>query len=111
MAPLLIERVSDESGEIIYVGRPGPLAAPISRRTAENLKVLMRETVLSGTCHKTFRWLLRKQAFKDVDLGAKTGNINDKTDRYKYDWLLAFAIPPNGDEAICVAVLAVHGKG
>jgi hypothetical protein len=48
--------------------------------------------------------------FKNVDLGAKTGNINDKMDRHKYDWLLAFAIPPNGEEAICVAVLSVHEK-
>jgi cell division protein FtsI/penicillin-binding protein 2 len=109
MAPFLIERISNESGDIFYVGQPIPLAHPISKKTADNLKILMQETVLSGTCRKTFRWLLRKAAFKVVEIGAKTGNINDKTGRFKYDWLSAFAIPPGGADAICVAVLSVHG--
>ena len=110
MEPFLVERISNEYGEILYQRQPVPLASPITRRTAEGLKILMLETILTGTCRKTFKWLRRKEVFKDVDLGAKTGNINDKTDRFKYDWLLAYAIPPNGDEAICVAVLSVHGK-
>ncbi|MCP4667025.1 MAG: hypothetical protein GY849_11740, partial [Deltaproteobacteria bacterium] len=110
MAPFLVERISNDSGAIVYQRQPVALASPITGRTAEALKVLMSETVLTGTCRKAFRWLRRKEVCKNVDLGAKTGNINDKTDQYKYDWLLAYAIPPNGDEAICVAVLGVHGK-
>jgi cell division protein FtsI/penicillin-binding protein 2 len=110
MAPFLVERISNEYGDILYQRQPVPLATPITRKTAEALKSLMEETILTGTCRKSFTWLRRKEVFKDVDLGAKTGNINDKTDRFKYDWLLAYAIPPDGEETICVAVLSVHGK-
>ena len=45
-----------------------------------------------------------------MKLGAKTGTINDPSDRYKFDWITAYALPGNGDRGICVAVLAVHGK-
>ena len=60
------------------------------------LKVLMRDTVVYGTCRKSFRPLRRKKAFKDVDFGAKTGTINDKKDQFKYDWFTGYVLPQNG---------------
>ena len=84
--------------------------SPISRHTAEILKILMEDTVISGTGRKTFRGLRRKKSFKGIALGAKTGTINDKMDQYKYDWITIFAIPQSGKEGISLAVLAVHGE-
>jgi cell division protein FtsI/penicillin-binding protein 2 len=110
MAPWLVERISDESGHVVYKNRPTLLASPISRGTAEDLKVLMRDTIRYGTCKKSFRKVRRKKAFKDVDLGAKTGTINDKTDRYKYDWLAAYALRKNSSKAMCIVVLSIHGE-
>jgi hypothetical protein len=74
------------------------------------MKVLMRETVVSGTSRKAFRRLRRDKKFKNVALGAKTGTINDEVDQYKYDWITAYALPGNGDGGICITILAVHGK-
>ena len=74
------------------------------------MKILMRDTVISGTCRRAFRPLRRKKAFKKIDLGAKTGTINDKLGRYKYDWITAYALPNNGDGGICLSILAVHGE-
>ncbi len=65
---------------------------------------------MHGTCRKTFRSLRRKKAFKNVELGAKTGTINDKTDQFKYDWFTAYVLPPNSAKGICIAVLGIHGK-
>jgi len=110
MAPRLIERVFNESGELLYQSRPGLLGSPISKGTAKDLKVLMRDTVLNGTCRKRFRPLRRNRAFRDVELGAKTGTINDKLDRFKYDWLTAYALPRDGAKSICMAILNVHGE-
>jgi peptidoglycan glycosyltransferase len=110
MAPWLVDRISDEAGHIVYKSKPSVLATPINRGTAEDMKVLMRDTIRYGTCRKSFRKVQRKKAFKDVDLGAKTGTINDKTDRYKYDWLAAYALQKNSAKAICIAVLGVHGE-
>jgi cell division protein FtsI/penicillin-binding protein 2 len=86
------------------------LARPIEEGTAEKLKVLMKETVLYGTCRKAFLPLRRKKRFKDIELGAKTGTINDPNDRYKYDWVTAYALPKDQTRGICVTILAVHGK-
>jgi cell division protein FtsI/penicillin-binding protein 2 len=110
MAPRLIERVSNDSGELLYQSRPGLLGSPIGRGTAKDLKVLMQDTILSGTCRKTFRTLRRNKAFRDVELGAKTGTINDKLDRFKYDWLTVYALPRNGAKCISMAILSVHGE-
>jgi peptidoglycan glycosyltransferase len=110
MRPWLVERVVSESGEILYETKPTMLTSPITRGTAQDLKLLMRDTVLYGTCRKSFRPLRRKKAFREVELGAKTGNVNDKLDRFKYDWLTAYALPADGGKALCIAVLGVHGK-
>ena len=110
MAPWLVEKISSESGEVLYHRKTAQLTSPISWKTAEDLKVLMRDTVVYGTCRKSFRPLRRKKAFKDVDFGAKTGTINDKKDQFKYDWLTGYVLPQNGTKAISFAVLAVHGE-
>ena len=74
------------------------------------MKLLMNDTVRYGTCSRAFRSLRRKSLFKNIDLGAKTGTINDREDKYKYDWLTAFALPKEANEGICITVLAVHDK-
>jgi hypothetical protein len=53
--------------------------------------------------------LRRRKIFKNFVLGVKTGTINDVTDQFKYDWVTAFALAPNGNDGICIGVLAVHG--
>jgi len=110
MAPRLIDRVFSESGELLYQSRPGMLGSPISRGTAKGLKMLMQDTILNGTCRKRFRALRRNRAFRDVELGAKTGTINDKSDKFKYDWFTAYAIPRDGAKDLSIAVLSVHGE-
>jgi len=79
-------------------------------KTAESMKVLMQDTVVYGTCRKSFRPLRRKKAFKGIDFGAKTGTINDRKDKFKYDWLASYILPQNGTKAISIAVLAIHGE-
>jgi cell division protein FtsI/penicillin-binding protein 2 len=110
VTPWLVENVKNESGEFFYQRRPTRLALSVSRKTAKNLKVLMRDTVIYGTCRKSFRPLRRKRVFKGVELGAKTGTINDEADRFKYDWLTAYALPKDRAKAICIAVLGVHDE-
>lgn len=110
MKPWLIESISREDGKVVYQGGPEALTTPISRDTAEELRILMKDTVLYGTCRKSLRRLLREKTLRKAELGAKTGTINDETDRFKFDWLAAYVLPPNGAKGICVAILGVHGK-
>ena len=109
MAPRLVDSISSESGELLYINRPFILASPIKPATAAGMRILMRETTLYGTC-RNFRKLRRKRAFSDVDMGAKTGTINDRGDQFKFDWLAAYGVSKNGKKSICIAVLGIHGE-
>jgi cell division protein FtsI/penicillin-binding protein 2 len=108
--PTLVESIRDESNKVIYQAPRPVKSAAVNPETARDLKVLMQDAVRYGTSRSAFRKLRRKKRFKDFDLGAKTGTINDRRDRFKYDWVTAFALAPNGGGSICVSVLAVHGK-
>ena len=110
MEPWFVRKVMDETGKVLYRSTPTRLASPIEEDTASTLKILMTDTVEKGTARKAFRSLKRKKIFKDMELGAKTGTVNDLLDKYKYDWLTAYALPGNGDKGICITVLAVHGE-
>lgn len=108
--PTLVESIRDESNKVIYQAPRPVRSSTVNPETARDLKELMQDAVRYGTSRTAFRKLRRKKRFKDFDLGAKTGTINDRQDRYKYDWVTAFALAPNGAGSICVSVLAVHGK-
>jgi len=110
MEPWVIRMISHESGKILYRATPSILTNPIKGNTSKNLRILMEDTVRYGTCRKAFVSVRHKKVFKNINMGAKTGTINDSLDQYRYDWLTAYALPNNGDGGICVAVLAIHGK-
>ena len=110
VAPRLIDTVSDESQAVLYRSHYRSLGSAVQTSTADGLKIMMEDTVRYGTGRKAFRKLRRRKMFRNFDLGAKTGTINDVTDRYKFDWVTAFALAPQGADGVCIGVLAVHGE-
>lgn len=110
MAPWVVKKAVDPQGAIVYRGKIRPLASVVGPEKARDLKALMRETVVHGTCRKAFRPLRGKGKLKHVDLGAKTGSINDSEDRFRYDWTVAYALPSESGKALCISVLGVHGE-
>jgi cell division protein FtsI/penicillin-binding protein 2 len=108
--PWLVRKIRDESGKALYRARYARLGMAVEEETAMQLKILMKDTVLNGTCRKAFLPLRRKKSFKDIEIGAKTGTINDSQDVFKYDWVTAYAFPKELDKGICITVLAIHGE-
>jgi len=108
--PWLVRRVKDESGEALYRARYARLGKAIEEDTARQLKILMKDTVRNGTCRKAFLPLRQKKSFRDIEIGAKTGTINDPQDLYKYDWVTAYVLPLDQSKGMCITVLAIHGK-
>ena len=108
--PWLVKTIQNDAGNIVYSADPGVMNSAVSTQTAADLKALMHDAARYGTSRKAFRRLSRKRLFKHFELGAKTGTINDKMDRFKYDWLAAYALAPDGTRGICVGILGVHGK-
>ena len=109
-APRLVDSIRNDSNEVIYQASRPAMKTTVNRQTAQDLKLIMQDAVRYGTGRTAFRKLRRKKRFKKFDLGAKTGTINDREDRFKYDWVTAFATSPDGAGSICVSVLGVHGK-
>jgi cell division protein FtsI/penicillin-binding protein 2 len=110
VVPRLIDTVSDDSQAVLYRSHYRSLGPAVQTNTANGLKIMMEDTVRYGTGRKAFRKLRRRKMFRDFDLGAKTGTINDVTDRFKLDWVTAFALAPEGADGVCIGVLAVHGE-
>ena len=110
MQPWIVSKITNGSDQILYQNQIEEIARPITENTAQQLKILMRDTVKHGTCRVAFAGLRRKKSYKSIDLGAKTGTINDLSDQHKVDWLAAYALPEKGDPGVVIVVLAVHGE-
>jgi penicillin-binding protein A len=109
MTPSLVASVVDGQGEVVHRGVAVPLTSAVEPETSEALRTLMHETVLTGTGRNSMSKLLRSSVYKGIEIGAKTGSINDTSGEFRLDWLIAYAIPEDGRAPICVAVLGVHG--
>ena len=108
--PWLVDTIQDQDDQILYHANTAILNRPVAGKAAEDLTVLMEYAARSGTSRSVFSKLRRKKLFKTFELGAKTGTINDQMDRFKYDWITAFALAPDGKNGIVVGILGVHGK-
>ncbi|MDJ0816010.1 MAG: penicillin-binding transpeptidase domain-containing protein [Desulfobacterales bacterium] len=108
--PWLVDAIQGNNNRILYHADTNVLNQPVLGRAADDLTQLMQYSARSGTSRSVFRKLSRKKRFKRFELGAKTGTINDRLDRYKYDWITAYAKTPDGQRGITVGVLGVHGK-
>lgn len=90
MVPYLVELVTDEWGVPLYLGGPETLGEPISADTADELRVLMAETVQRGSARKSFTKFFRGE-FKDVMVGGKTGSLTGTSPAGRYDWFVGYA--------------------
>ncbi len=109
-SPWFISTIADETDTIVYRGGNTVPNYPINRHTAEDLKILMQYAARHGTTRSAFRELRRQKVSGALDLGAKSGTINDRLDRFKYDWITAFALSPDESRGICVGTLTIHGE-
>jgi penicillin-binding protein A len=110
MEPWLIKKITDEQDTVLYSRNPATLANPMSAKTAHKMRELMYETVVKGTARKAFRLMQKKKSLHSIELGAKTGTINDPVDQNRVDWITAYAIPEGEEGGICLAGLAIHGE-
>ena len=108
VAPWLIETVTDASIGALPSQAAHPRDA-CQKKTAADLKLMMEDAAAYGTGRKTFRKLRRRKIFKDFVLALKPApSMMSPTS--SNDWVTAFALTPNGNDGICIGVLAVHGE-
>ncbi|MGE3973614.1 MAG: penicillin-binding transpeptidase domain-containing protein [Bdellovibrionales bacterium] len=108
MTPYLVDSMQNEDGETVYSGVPKIDSVIMEPKTAEKIKILMAETVKSGTSRKMFRDLVRSPAYDRVSFGGKSGSMTGLDPQGKTDWFVGYA--QSGDRKIAVSVMTIHKK-
>ncbi len=108
--PAIIEQIMDESGKAVYRSTPTAFGNAMSFHTSTILDNMMTRTIRSGTCRKSFRNAERDRVLSRLEIGGKTGSIDNREHSRRMDWFVGFAREKNGTEKIAVAVVVGHGK-
>ncbi len=108
--PSIIDHVVRADGRMMYESRPAVMAACVSSEASELLETLMAGTVHSGTCRKSFRGARKDRVLSRLELGGKTGSIDNRSHEKRIDWFVGFAREKKGDKKIAVAVVVAHRK-
>jgi len=71
---------------------------------------MMEETIDSGTGHKAFRRYRQDKVLSRLQIGGKTGSIDNATHEVRYDWFVGFARERQGARELVVAIMVGHEK-
>ncbi len=108
--PTIIRRIVDQDGLALYPPRAGNAQSAVSPATARELMRLMRRTVSHGTARKIFKRRNKDKVLSRLTIGGKTGSIDTRDHKARYDWFVGFADGPDQRDAIAVSVLVAHEK-
>ena len=108
--PTVVDRIVGENELELYRGRPATINQAIAPDTSIALHKLMTATTRSGTVRGAVRRYRRDKIISRLEIGGKTGTINNKTDDVKYDWFVGYAQDKDGDGKLVLSVLVAHEK-
>jgi cell division protein FtsI/penicillin-binding protein 2 len=108
--PTIVDRIVGENGLELYRSQPATINQAIAPDTSKALHELMTATTRSGTVRGAVRRYRRDKIISRLEIGGKTGTINNKTDDVKYDWFVGYAQDKDGDGKLILSVLVAHEK-
>jgi cell division protein FtsI/penicillin-binding protein 2 len=110
LEPTIVDRVVNEKGRIIYNGELTPMSQAMAPNASQTLSRLMATTIKSGTGRKAFRRYRKDKVLSRLNIGGKTGSIDNKTHDARYDWFVGFAEEKEGEKKIALSVIVAHEK-
>ncbi|MBW2680120.1 MAG: PbpA [Deltaproteobacteria bacterium] len=110
MEPTVVDQIVDEKGKIIYRNRLVMINQAITPKASNILNQLMATTIRSGTGKKAFRGYRKDKILSKLNIGGKTGSIDNKSHDARYDWFVGFAEQKDGPQKIAVSVIVAHEK-
>jgi len=108
--PTIIDQIVDDKGQPVYRSRSAAVHQIITPRTSAVLNDLMKETIRSGTSKKAFKGFQKDQTLSRLDIGGKTGSIDNDAHDARYDWFVGFAKEKKGPAEIALSVFVAHEK-
>lgn len=106
--PVLIEQIFSENGQKFYESHPGMIQKAVKAETTEVIRQLMEATISSGTSRRAFQGYTKDQTLSKLQIGGKTGSIDNKSRDARIDWFVGFAEEKDGREKIAVSVVVAH---
>lgn len=104
--PYMVDELKDANGQTVYKAEAVDSGQIMSTVSAEQIRELMEETILSGTSRKTFRSLVKNRNFREISMGGKTGHLTGDNPRGRVDWFVGYA--SDEDKRIAIAALTVN---
>ena len=108
--PTIVDQITDETGQVIYRSHLITLNQAITPKSAKVVNNLMEATIKSGTCRKAFRGYRKDQILSKLNIGGKSGSIDNKAHDARYDWFVGFAEEKDGHEKLVMSVIVAHEK-
>ena len=106
--PTIVEKMIDSSGHILYECRTNTIQQAIAPKSTEALYDLMLATITSGTARKSFRGYKRDRVLSKLNIGGKTGSINNRAHDLRFDWFVGFAHEKKGPAKLVISVVVAH---
>jgi cell division protein FtsI/penicillin-binding protein 2 len=111
ITPSIVESIVDDQGNSLYHRPEREESRQImSARAATALGQMMETTITSGTARKVFRKYKTDKVLAPLQIGGKTGSLDNATHDVRYDWFVGFARERYGDKELVVAVMVGHEK-
>lgn len=108
--PTIIDRISDESGRVLYRSRLISINQAIKPKASKTVNHLMETTITLGTCKKAFRGFKNDPTLSKLNIGGKSGSIDNKSHDTRYDWFVGFAEEKEGPAKIVISAVVAHEK-
>lgn len=108
VVPYLVDQISDSENKEIYKGETLEKGQIMAEESAQKMRTMMEETVLTGTSRKSFRSLVRSKKFREVQMGGKTGHLNGDNPKGRTDWFVGYAF--DEERRLAIAAITVNEK-
>lgn len=108
MEPSIVQQLSLKDGTPVYQFEPTVFKTIISEKTANELKIMMAQTITHGTSKSSFKNFFKRTEFKNFYVGGKTGTLNSIEPKGRADWFVG--ISNNKNKKLAIAVLCIHGE-
>jgi len=109
MTPLLADKVTSGTGEVLFSAAPLELRRLLSEEATAKLAQTLSTTVNKGTSRRAFHDRRGRALLAKLNIAAKTGSIDGKEPEGQYSWFAAYA-PMEDPQIALVALVVNQGK-
>jgi penicillin-binding protein A len=106
MVPYMVDSLENAEGEKVYTAQALERGQIIRPESANKVRQMMEQTILSGTSRKSFRKIVRDKKFREIEMGGKTGHFSGMNPKGRTDWFIGYA--SDDQDKIAVAAITVN---